>query len=108
MTHNRRISDRYQAPHRPWPRNPTPEQENTRSVGRMLLWVVVVSLALYALLFWAFFSYATPDSQNTGALPNDGPEIVWVCRTDIECEQEERAYEEGKACSISDDQLLCE
>lgn len=108
MTHNRRISDRHQVPHRPWPRNPTPEEENTRSVGRMLLWVATVSLVFYALLFWLVVSYVQPTLQVPGALDNDGPEIVWVCRTDIECEQEERAYEEGKACSISDDQLLCE
>lgn len=114
MTHNRRISDRHQVPHRPWPRNPTPEEENTRSVGRMLLLVVVIGLALWALLFWAFFSFLGPKELETGSnraqptiqapgalLTDDGPEIVWVCRTDTECEQEERAYMEGKTCSMS-------
>lgn len=41
------------------------------------------------------------------AIDPDYPDIEWVCRTDTECEQEERAYEEGKECRITDDVLVC-
>ena len=41
------------------------------------------------------------------AIDPDYPDIQWACRTDIECETEERAYEEGKECKITDDVLVC-
>ena len=41
------------------------------------------------------------------AIDPDYPDIQWACRTDIECETEERAYAQGKECKIIDDVLVC-
>lgn len=55
MTHNRRISDKYPAPQRRRLNETSPETENMRSAGWMLIWVVIGSVAVYAGALWLLY-----------------------------------------------------